>query len=113
VIGFPLGHETTAVKVFQAGAAIRDGARELDMVIPLGAARAGDYAEVAAEVRAVVEAAAGVPVKVIIECCLFDAAGQRQLVEAAVRRRGDGGGCPQPGGGRCRADRGESFGRDP
>jgi deoxyribose-phosphate aldolase len=84
VIGFPLGYETTAVKVCQAQAAMRAGARELDMVIQLGAARAGDYAEVSADVRAVVAAAAGLPVKVILETCLFDAAVQADLVEAVV-----------------------------
>ena len=84
VIGFPLGYETTATKVFQVQAALRDGAGELDMVIPLGAARAGDYAEVVTDVRAVVAAAAGVPVKVILECCLFAPAVQLELVEAAV-----------------------------
>lgn len=84
VVGFPLGYETTAVKVFQAQMAVRAGAGELDMVIPLGAARARSFAEVAEDVQAVVAAAAGVPVKVIIECCLFDAAVQRQLVEAVI-----------------------------
>ncbi len=84
VIGFPLGFDAAAVKAYQARVAIRAGARELDMVIPLGAARAGRYDEVAAEVRAVVAAAAGFPVKVIIECCLFDAQVQARLVEAAV-----------------------------
>lgn len=84
VIGFPLGYETTAAKVFQVQAALRDGARELDMVIPLGAARAGDYAEVGADVQAVVAAAAGATVKVILECCLFAPAVQRELLEAAV-----------------------------
>lgn len=84
VIGFPLGYETTAIKVCQARAAIRAGARELDMVIQLGAARAGDYAAVAADVHGVVEAAAGLPVKVILETCLFDAAAQAELVEAAI-----------------------------
>jgi deoxyribose-phosphate aldolase len=84
VVGFPFGYETTAVKAYQAQAAIRAGARELDMVIPLGAARAGDYAAVAADVRSVVAAAAGRPVKVILETCLFDAAAQTALVEAAI-----------------------------
>jgi deoxyribose-phosphate aldolase len=84
VIGFPLGHETTAVKVYQAQAAIRAGAGELDMVIPLGAAREGRRQEVADEVQAVVKAAEGVPVKVILETCLFDATSQAWLVEAAV-----------------------------
>jgi len=84
VIGFPLGYETTAVKVYQAQAAIRAGAGELDMVIPLGAAREERLQEVAEDVQAVVRAAEGVPVKVILETCLFDAASQARLVEAAV-----------------------------
>ena len=84
VIGFPLGYDTTAIKVCQVQAAIRAGARELDMVIQLGAARAGDFTEVAADVQAVVAAADGVPVKVILETCLFDATAQAALVEAAV-----------------------------
>lgn len=83
VIGFPLGYETPVAKGFAAQAAVRDGAGELDMVIPLGAARAGRYAEVVADVRAVVESG-GVPVKAIIECCLFDAEVQSRLVEAVL-----------------------------
>jgi len=84
VIGFPFGYETVAVKVCQVQTALRAGARELDMVIPLGAARRCDYAEVTADVRAVVEAAAGVPVKAILECCMFATDEQEALVEAVV-----------------------------
>lgn len=84
VVGFPFGYEPTAVKVFQARSAVRAGADEIDMVIFLGAAREGLFDEVADDVRAVVDAAEGVPVKAIIECCMFDAACQGQLVEAAV-----------------------------
>lgn len=84
VVGFPLGHETTAVKVYQARAAVRAGARELDMVIPLGAAREGRLQEVADDVQAVVAAAESVPVKVILETCLFDGASQARLVDVAV-----------------------------
>lgn len=84
VIGFPLGHETTAVKVFQTRAAVCAGAGELDLVIPLGAVREGLFDEVAEDVRAVVAAAEGVPVKAILECCLFQPSVQQQLVEAAI-----------------------------
>jgi deoxyribose-phosphate aldolase len=84
VIGFPLGYEPTAVKVFEVQAALRAGARELDMVIQLGAARSGAYPEVSTDIRAVVAAAAGVPVKAILETCLFDSVTQVKLVEAAV-----------------------------
>lgn len=84
VVGFPLGYEPTAVKVFQARTAVGAGAQELDMVIQLGAARNGDYADVAADIRAVIEAVPGIPVKVILETCLFETAVQCVLVEAAV-----------------------------
>jgi deoxyribose-phosphate aldolase len=84
VVGFPFGYETTAVKVFQTQTAIRAGAGELDMVIPFGAARDGRFEEVASDVRAVVAAAEGLPVKVILECCRFDAVALARLVEAAV-----------------------------
>jgi deoxyribose-phosphate aldolase len=84
VIGFPFGYESMAVKVFQTRSAVHAGAGEIDMVISLGAAREGHFDEVAADVRAVVDAAEGVPVKAIIECCLFDAACLGHLVDAAV-----------------------------
>lgn len=81
VIGFPLGYETTAAKAFATRRAVAAGAREIDMVIPLGAARSGRYPEVAEDIRAVVMAAEGATVKVILECCLFDDATKRVLTE--------------------------------
>lgn len=53
VIGFPLGAEVLAVKVFAARQALRDGAGELDLVINIGAVKDGDYDLVEEEVRAV------------------------------------------------------------
>ncbi|KAJ7625780.1 hypothetical protein FB45DRAFT_991436 [Roridomyces roridus] len=67
VIGFPLGAGTTAVKAFEAQDAIKNGAKEIDMVINIGALKSGDYTLVQSDIRAVVEAAAGTPVKVILE----------------------------------------------
>lgn len=69
VVGFPHGGSTTETKVFEARAALEDGARELDMVINIGRLRGGDHAYVAAEIRAIVEvaASAGALVKVIFE----------------------------------------------
>jgi deoxyribose-phosphate aldolase len=69
VIGFPHGHHTTAVKVFEAQEAIRDGAVELDMVLNIGRLRSGDDDYVAADIKAVVDVAhqQGVVVKVILE----------------------------------------------
>src|SRR4051794_20907878 len=59
VVGFPHGSSTTATKVFEAEGALADGAAELDMVINIGRLRSGDDAVVEADIRAVVEAAAG------------------------------------------------------
>ena len=67
VIGFPHGCERTAVKVEAARIAVGEGAGELDMVMNLGALKSGAIAEVAADIAAVVHAAPGVPVKVILE----------------------------------------------
>ena len=72
VIGFSLGATTREVKVFEAEQAMRNGAEELDMVMNIGALKAGLREAVAGEIRAVVEAARGKAlVKVIIECCLL------------------------------------------
>ena len=84
VIGFPLGYQTTAAKVFEAGQAIAAGAGEIDMVIQLGAARIADFTTVRDEICKVVAIAQGCLVKVIIECCLFDATVKRKLAEIVV-----------------------------
>jgi deoxyribose-phosphate aldolase len=67
VIGFPHGSNTTATKVFEVSQAIADGATELDMVINIGWLRSGLDEQVEADIRAVVEAADGRIVKVILE----------------------------------------------
>ncbi|KAJ6513518.1 hypothetical protein DFH09DRAFT_260327 [Mycena vulgaris] len=66
VIGFPLGAGTTASKAFEAQDAVKKGAHEIDMVVNIGALKAGNFTLVYADIRAVVEAA-GTPVKVILE----------------------------------------------
>src|SRR5947209_13269092 len=73
VVGFPHGGHVTSVKVAEARQALADGARELDMVINIGKALGGDWAYVAADVRAVVTTAhaAGALVKVIFENCFL------------------------------------------
>ncbi len=72
VVGFPLGYVPTAVKVFETAEAVARGASEIDMVIHLGAALAGDHADVEDEIRQVVRAAEKAKVKVILECCYLD-----------------------------------------
>ena len=69
VIGFPLGATTTAVKAYEAATAAAAGAAEVDMVINIGALKAGDYRYVLTDIHNVVKAADGATVKVIIETC--------------------------------------------
>ena len=71
VIGFPLGAMSTAGKAAEAGAAVADGADELDMVINVGWLVAGEDDLVRDDIAAVVAAAKGRCVKVIIETCLL------------------------------------------
>lgn len=71
VVGFPLGANLTSVKVFETKLALDDGAREVDMVINVGALKSGDEATVRRDIAAVVEAARGAPVKVIVETALL------------------------------------------
>lgn len=73
VIGFPLGATTTETKVFEAEKAIRDGARELDMVINVGMLKSGDYEYTRNDISSVVRTARshGILVKVIIETGLL------------------------------------------
>lgn len=87
VVGFPLGAASSAAKAFEARHAISDGAREIDMVIAVGALKGREYEYVLRDIAAVMEAAHPYPVKVILEtsllsneekiaaCCLVAAAG--------------------------------------
>lgn len=74
VIGFPLGATPTEVKVFETENALKNGATEIDMVINIGALKAGDNELVARDIREVVTTAhaAGALVKVIIETALLN-----------------------------------------
>ena len=71
VIGFPLGANTPELKAFETSDAIRNGANEIDMVINIGALKSRNFDLVERDIRAVVEAAKGTLVKVIIETCLL------------------------------------------
>lgn len=73
VIGFPLGANHSRIKAAETRQAVEEGAREVDMVMAVGALKDGRRDHVETDIRAVVEAAGKVPVKVIIEtCCLTD-----------------------------------------
>ena len=69
VIGFPNGYSTPEVKVFETEDAIRNGADEIDMVINLGLAKAGDWEGVLEEIKAVKVSCKGRILKVIVEAC--------------------------------------------
>ena len=71
VIGFPLGKNVTAIKVEETKAAYRDGCDEFDMVINVGKLKDRDTDYVCADIAAVVAAAQGKTVKVIIETGLL------------------------------------------
>jgi deoxyribose-phosphate aldolase len=73
VVGFPFGATPTEIKVFEARRAIRDGAREIDMVINIGALKSGLQAQVREDIARVADACheAGALCKVIIETGLL------------------------------------------
>ncbi|HUN65593.1 MAG TPA: deoxyribose-phosphate aldolase [Bacteroidota bacterium] len=73
VIGFPLGATSSAAKAFEAEQALRDGAREVDMVINVGMLKSGDYEYVENDIFGVVSTARryGALTKVILETALL------------------------------------------
>ena len=81
VIGFPNGYNTTAVKCAETADAVKNGADEIDMVINVGDAKAGDFDAILAEINAVKAACDGKLLKVIIETCLLTDAEKIKLCE--------------------------------
>ncbi len=71
-VGFPSGASTTRAKLFEAEELINIGCQELDMVIDIGKLRSGLYEEVAEDIKAVVNIAGKVAVKVILEVALLN-----------------------------------------
>jgi deoxyribose-phosphate aldolase len=84
VVGFPFGATYSAVKVLETELAIRDGADEIDMVVHIGQLKDGQLERVEADIAAVVSAASGRPVKVILECGLLTDAQKLEGAEIAV-----------------------------
>ncbi len=87
VVGFPLGAMTTEAKSFEAAMARDQGAQEVDVVINIGRLLGGETSKVAADITAVVKAAAPASVKVIIECCLLSES-LKELAIGLVRDSG-------------------------
>ncbi|MCT4565681.1 MAG: deoxyribose-phosphate aldolase [Maledivibacter sp.] len=88
VVGFPSGADTTSIKVATAKEMRMLGCNELDMVINVGALKSGKYDKVKDDIKAVVEAADGLPVKSILEIAYLTSdeivRGSEIAVEAGV-----------------------------
>lgn len=89
VIGFPLGANTSATKAFETKDAIANGADEIDMVMNIGALKDKNYDLVRDDVKAVVEAANGILVKVILETCLLTEDEIKKACELCVEAKAD------------------------
>lgn len=87
VIGFPLGATTTEVKAMEARKALRDGAREIDMVLNVGALKSGDQELVYNDIAKVADAAheVGAICKVILETALLT--DEEKVIAAAMAKR--------------------------
>ncbi|RZV37457.1 MAG: deoxyribose-phosphate aldolase [Chromatiales bacterium] len=89
VVGFPLGATEPAIKAMEARRAIRNGAREIDMVLNIGALKSGDDDLVLRDIRAVVEDCVdgGAVCKVILETALLTDDEKRRASELARQAR--------------------------
>ena len=113
VVGFPMGENVTATKVFETKRALADGADEIDMVACISAIKNGNFSYVKREIKKVVAAAKGKPVKVILETSLLTQSGVRQDEHRLFRRRRQGRGretSQTDGAGELSC---QGFGRDP
>jgi deoxyribose-phosphate aldolase len=91
VVGFPLGANTSRIKTREARQAIKDGAQEIDMVINVGALKAGDDDAVYKDIRKVVKVCKkrDVVSKCILETSLLNEDEKRRACEAAKRAKAD------------------------
>ena len=89
VIGFPLGANTKAVKVFETKDAIANGAKEIDMVINIGELKGGNDSYVIDEIRAVKETCGDLCLKVIIETCLLSEEEKKRATRDVVAAGAD------------------------
>ena len=85
VVGFPLGAMDSQAKAYEAKLAVEKGAKEVDMVINVGALKEGNYDYVEADIKAIVEASKPAIVKVIIETCLLTDEEKVKACELSVK----------------------------
>jgi deoxyribose-phosphate aldolase len=84
-VGFPAGAHRTEIKAEEARLLIEDGVQEMDMMLNVGKLRSGEDRYCEDDIRAVVQAAGPVPVKVILEVHYLDRDQMRRACEAAIR----------------------------
>lgn len=89
VIGFPLGATSSASKAFETAHAIEQGADEVDMVMNIGELLAEHDQAVQKDIEAVVQAAQGKIVKVILETCLLNDAQIERACSLCVKAKAD------------------------
>ena len=89
VIGFPLGYNTTDIKILEAIRALDDGASELDMVINLGDIKNGGFDNAEAEIASLKKTAGDNILKVIIETCYLDREEKIKLCDMVSRAGAD------------------------
>ena len=89
VVGFPLGATFSSVKALEAKTAMEEHADEIDMVMNIGALKDKNYDLVRDDVKAVVEAANGTLVKVILETCLLTEDEIKKACELCVEAKAD------------------------
>lgn len=81
VIGFPLGYFTSKTKLYEAQRAVEEGAQELDIVIQIGLAKAGNYEEVVAEITGIAERFyKDITLKAILELGYFSLTEKQKLI---------------------------------
>jgi deoxyribose-phosphate aldolase len=84
-VSFPSGSDSTSIKVAQAREIIAAGCDEIDMVMNIGKLRSGLFAEVEADVQAVIETVRPIPIKVIIEMGCLTEEETHQACEICLR----------------------------
>lgn len=89
VIGFPLGYNTTATKVFEAVDAVKNGASEIDMVINITALKNKDYELVQNEIAEIKKAIGDKILKVIVETCFLTEDEKVKVCELVTNAKAD------------------------
>ncbi len=89
VIGFPLGANSTAVKVYETKDAIAAGAEEIDMVINIGRFKNAEYDYVLSEIQAIKKACGTKILKVIVEACLLTEDEKAKVADLVVESGAD------------------------